>query len=85
MKIPLSSISYKQYKQLIESGQNLNLKFVVNFVGIGVSLLVTGPGNCVVLIEMRVAEIQIKLVCRKLGEVLFAADRQCFTTVCDFQ
>ena len=31
------------------------------------------------------AEIQKSAVCAKLGEVLFAADRQCFTTVCDFQ
>ena len=33
---------YKQYKQLIESGQNLNLKFVVNFVGIRRISLVIG-------------------------------------------
>ena len=45
MKKPLSSISYKQYKQLIESGQHLNLTSVVNFVGIGGSSLVTGPVN----------------------------------------
>ena len=54
MKIPLSSISYKQYKQLIESGQDLNLKFVVNFDGIGGSSLVEASEQ-LVYVSMKIS------------------------------
>ena len=44
LKVPLRSINYKHYKWYIESDQIIPLRFVVNFVGIGGSSLVTGPG-----------------------------------------
>ena len=43
LKVPLRSINYKHYKWYIESDQIIPLRFVVNFVGIGGSSLVTGP------------------------------------------